>query len=171
MTQEFRSERQGKSCTATRHRARQRNVKLFQTINGAVDVDNINDLVARNRLAQEGLDPAAIRGVRTIEAEVGDRVQTAKGNALALRVVRATGPGAPERGRVVERTAEAVAARGCFRAPWADEALGLFGPVDSATFKTTVHDRLSMPLATLDRALVVVARSAGIDTPAIVRFR
>ncbi len=61
-------------------------------------------------------------GVRTIEAEVGSRVQTANGNALALRVVRATGLGAPEPGDTIERTADAVAARGCFRAPWADEA-------------------------------------------------
>ena len=38
--------------------------KLFQTIDGAVDVDNINDLVARNKLTQEGLDPATVRGVR-----------------------------------------------------------------------------------------------------------
>ena len=61
-------------------------------------------------------------GVRTIEAEVGTRTQAANGNALALRVVRATGPGAPEPGGTIERTADAVAARGCFRAPWADEA-------------------------------------------------
>ncbi|MDE0333388.1 MAG: helicase-related protein [Defluviicoccus sp.] len=38
--------------------------RLFQTIDGAVDVDNINDLVVRNKLTQEGLDPAAVRGVR-----------------------------------------------------------------------------------------------------------
>ena len=38
--------------------------RLFQTIDGAVDVDNINDLVARNKLTQEGIDPATVRGVR-----------------------------------------------------------------------------------------------------------
>ena len=38
--------------------------KLFKAIDGAVDADNINDLVARNKLTQEGLDPAAVRGVR-----------------------------------------------------------------------------------------------------------
>ena len=38
--------------------------RLFQTIDGAVDVENINDLVARNKLTQEGLDPATVRGVR-----------------------------------------------------------------------------------------------------------
>ena len=38
--------------------------RLFQTIDGAVDVDNINDLVARNKLTREGLDPATIRTVR-----------------------------------------------------------------------------------------------------------
>ena len=38
--------------------------KLFQTIDGAVDVENINDLVGRNKLTQEGLDPATVRGVR-----------------------------------------------------------------------------------------------------------
>ena len=38
--------------------------RLFQTIDGAVDVDNINDLVARNKLTREGLDPVTIRTVR-----------------------------------------------------------------------------------------------------------
>ena len=38
--------------------------RLFQTIDGAVDLENINDLVARNKLTQEGLDPATVRGVR-----------------------------------------------------------------------------------------------------------
>ena len=67
---------------------------------------------------------AAGRGgeVRTIEADVETRAETANGRALALRVVRAAGPGAPESGGVIERTVEAVAARGCYRAPWADEA-------------------------------------------------
>ena len=38
--------------------------RLFQAIDGAVDVENINDLVARNKLTREGLDPATVRGVR-----------------------------------------------------------------------------------------------------------
>ena len=38
--------------------------RLFQTIDGAVDVDNINDLVARNKLTREGLDPTTIQSVR-----------------------------------------------------------------------------------------------------------
>ncbi len=38
--------------------------RLFQTIDGAVDVDNINDLVAHNKLTREGFDPATVRGVR-----------------------------------------------------------------------------------------------------------
>ncbi len=38
--------------------------KLFQAIDGAVDIDNIKDLVARNKLTREGLDPATVRGVR-----------------------------------------------------------------------------------------------------------
>ncbi len=38
--------------------------RLFQTIDGAVDVDNINDLVAHNKLTREGFDPATVRGVQ-----------------------------------------------------------------------------------------------------------
>ncbi len=38
--------------------------RLFQVIDGAVDVDNINDLVARNKLTREGLDPVTLRTVR-----------------------------------------------------------------------------------------------------------
>ena len=60
--------------------------------------------------------------VRTVEADVETRTETANGHALALRIIRASGPGAPEPGSIIERTAEAVAARGCFRAPWRDEA-------------------------------------------------
>ena len=68
-------------------------------------------------------EAAGPRGeVRTIEAEVRTRTDTADGYALDLRIVRATGPGAPEPGSTIGRGAEAVTARGCFRAPWADEA-------------------------------------------------
>ena len=68
-------------------------------------------------------ESAGPRGeVRTIEAEVRTRTDAADGHALDLRVVRTTGPGAPEPGSTIGRTAEAVTARGCFRAPWADEA-------------------------------------------------
>ncbi len=38
--------------------------RLFRAIDGAVDVDNVNDLVARNKLTQEGLDPTMVRSVR-----------------------------------------------------------------------------------------------------------
>ena len=38
--------------------------RLFRAIDGAVDIDNINGLVARNKLTREGLDPSAVRGVR-----------------------------------------------------------------------------------------------------------
>ena len=38
--------------------------RLFQAIDGAVDVANINDLVARNKLTREGLDPVTLRTVR-----------------------------------------------------------------------------------------------------------
>ncbi len=38
--------------------------RLFQAIDGAVDVDHINDLVARNKLTREGIDPARVRGLR-----------------------------------------------------------------------------------------------------------
>ena len=41
---------------------------------------------------------------------------------LRLEVVEAAGPGAPAPGSSIERTAAAVAARGCFRAAWSDEA-------------------------------------------------
>ena len=58
--------------------------------------------------------------VRTIEAVVATR--TADGNVLELRTVRASGPGAPEPGSSIARAAAAVTARGCFRAPWKDEA-------------------------------------------------
>ena len=39
-------------------------VRLFQTVEGAVDVDNINTLVARNKLTREGLDPSTVQGMR-----------------------------------------------------------------------------------------------------------
>ncbi|MDE0334114.1 MAG: hypothetical protein OXI64_04080, partial [Defluviicoccus sp.] len=68
-------------------------------------------------------EAAGPRGeVRTIEAEVRTRTDTADSYALDLRVIRATGPGAPEPGSTIGRSADAVTARGCFRAPWADEA-------------------------------------------------
>ena len=60
--------------------------------------------------------------VRTIEADVVALNTTRDGRALDLRVVRAAGPGAPEPGAAIGRTAGEVTARGCFRAPWADEA-------------------------------------------------
>ena len=61
-------------------------------------------------------------GIRTIEAVVATRTGTPNGRNLELRVTAASGPGAPEPGSAIERTADAVTARGCFRAPWADEA-------------------------------------------------
>ncbi len=60
--------------------------------------------------------------VCTVEAEVRTRTDAAGGYALDLRVVRAAGPGAPEPGAAIGRSAGAVTARGCFRAPWKDEA-------------------------------------------------
>ena len=38
--------------------------RLFQTVDGVVDVDHINEVVARNKLSREGLDPATVQGVR-----------------------------------------------------------------------------------------------------------
>ena len=38
--------------------------RLFRAIDGAVDIDNINGLVARNKLTREGLDPMTVQGVR-----------------------------------------------------------------------------------------------------------
>ena len=60
--------------------------------------------------------------VRTIEAVVATRTETPDGHEIALRVIRAFGPGAPEPGGSIRRTAAEVTARGCFRAPWSDEA-------------------------------------------------
>ena len=60
--------------------------------------------------------------VRTVEAVVATRTQTPDGHEIALRVIRAFGPGAPEPGGSIRRTAAEVTARGCFRAPWSDEA-------------------------------------------------
>ena len=40
--------------------------RLFQAIDGVVDVDNINELVARNKLTHEALDPATVRDVRDV---------------------------------------------------------------------------------------------------------
>ena len=41
---------------------------------------------------------------------------------LQLQVIGASGPGAPEPGSSIERTADAVIARGYYPAPWLDEA-------------------------------------------------
>ena len=60
--------------------------------------------------------------VRTVEAGVVARTAAGEGHDLDLRVIRASGPGAPEPGSTIARSAGAVAARGCFRAPWDDEA-------------------------------------------------
>ena len=62
--------------------------------------------------------------VRTVEAQVTARVDDIRYGSpkLELEVLDASGPGAPEPGSVIERTAAAVAARGCFRAEWHDEA-------------------------------------------------
>ena len=50
--------------------------RLFRAIDGALDIDNINDLVARNKLTQEGLDPATVRGVReAMERAAARRLQ------------------------------------------------------------------------------------------------
>ena len=38
--------------------------RLFQAIDGAVEVDNINTIVGRSKLTREGLDPATVQGVR-----------------------------------------------------------------------------------------------------------
>ena len=59
--------------------------------------------------------------VQTIEAVVATRTETPDGHEIALRTIRAFGPGAPEPGGSIRRTAGEVTARGCFRAPWSDE--------------------------------------------------
>ena len=60
--------------------------------------------------------------VRTIEAVVATRTKVSDGHELALRTIRASGPGAPEPGGSIRRTETEVTARGCFRAAWSDEA-------------------------------------------------
>ena len=62
--------------------------------------------------------------VRTVEAQVTARVDDILYGSprLRLKVINASGPGAPEPGGDIERMAAAVAARGCFRAEWSDEA-------------------------------------------------
>ena len=62
--------------------------------------------------------------VRTVEAQVTARADDIRygGPRLELAVLDASGPGAPEPGSDIERTAAALAARGCFRAEWSDEA-------------------------------------------------
>ena len=60
--------------------------------------------------------------VRTIEAVVATRTETPDGHEIALRTIRAFGPGAPEPGGSIQRTTGEVTARGCFRAAWSDEA-------------------------------------------------
>ena len=68
-------------------------------------------------------EAAGLKGeIRTIEAVVATRTGTPNGRNLELRAIAASGPGAPEPGSAIGRTADAVTARGCFRAPWADEA-------------------------------------------------
>ena len=58
-----------------------------------------------------------------INTVVADRAEGPErsGHGLELRVSSAAGPGAPEPGSRIERTADAVTARGCFRAEWAEE--------------------------------------------------
>ena len=62
--------------------------------------------------------------VCTIEATVTARMDDIRFSSpgLRLEVIDASGPGAPEAGTGIERTVAAVAARGCFRAEWSDEA-------------------------------------------------
>ena len=50
--------------------------RLFRAIDGAVDIDNINGLVARNKLTREGLDPMTVQGVREeMERAAAGRLQ------------------------------------------------------------------------------------------------
>ena len=75
------------------------------------------DRIAWTEDAGEGL-------VRTVEAQVTARADDIRYGSprLELQVLDASGPGAPGPGSAIERTAAAVAARGCFRAEWSDEA-------------------------------------------------
>ena len=82
-----------------------------------------DELVPGDRIAWTGA--AGLNGEAwTIEAEFVTRTERLgrRGYGLELRVIGAFGPGAPEPGSVIERAADAVTARGCYRAPWLDEA-------------------------------------------------
>ncbi len=50
--------------------------RLFRAIDGAVDVANINALVARNKLTREGIDPSTVQGLRdAMERAAARRLQ------------------------------------------------------------------------------------------------
>ncbi len=69
-------------------------------------------------------EAAGLKGeARTIEAVVAVRTESPGlgGHNVELRVIRSSGPGAPEPGSRIGRTTDAVTARGCFRAEWTDE--------------------------------------------------
>ena len=59
--------------------------RLFQAIDGAVDVDNINELVARNKLTREGLDPTTIRSCARGHGTGGGAAAAAASHPLLLR--------------------------------------------------------------------------------------
>ena len=80
--------------------------------------------VPGDRIAWTEADVTRDRVVRTIEAVVTARPGTIlyRGGRLQLRVLDASGPDAPDTGSTIDRTVDAVTARGCFRAEWTDEA-------------------------------------------------
>ena len=50
--------------------------RLFRAVDGAVDIDSINELAARNKLTREGLDPATVQSVReAMERALARRLQ------------------------------------------------------------------------------------------------
>ena len=65
---------------------------------------------------------APAQNLAGVDTVVATRTETPDGHEIALRTIRAFGPGAPEPGGSIRRTAAEVTARGCFRAAWSDEA-------------------------------------------------
>ena len=110
---------------------------------------------------------------RTIEAEVTARTANPVrgGHDLELWAIGASGTGASEPGSRIARTADAAAARGCFRAECADEARRDTGP------DGLMRARLAAELIAAETSIgsagtgdVHVKGGAGLDRPSKIAF-
>ena len=109
----------------------------------------------------------------TIEAEVTARTANPVrgGHDLELWAIGASGTGASEPGSRIARTADAAAARGCFRAECADEARRDTGP------DGLMRARLAAELIAAETSIgsagtgdVHVKGGAGLDRPSKIAF-